>query len=62
MQGVRAVIPCLLAALALSGCMHATGPVAVAQPQSDLDYMAYGQPYNSAPGVAQRFYRLIQQP
>jgi polysaccharide export outer membrane protein len=49
MQGVRAVIPCLLAALALSGCMHATGPVAVAQPQSDLDTMAYGQPYTSAP-------------
>ena len=48
MQGVRAVIPCLLAALALSGCMHATGPVAVAQPQSDLDYMAYGQPYTPA--------------
>ena len=48
MQGVRAVIPCLLAALALSGCMHATGPVAVAQPQSDLDTMAYGQPYTPA--------------
>ena|ERR1700722_8913524 len=45
MQGVRAVFPSLLAALALSGCMHATGPVAVAQPQSDLDTMAYGQPY-----------------
>ena len=54
MPGVRAVIPCLLAALALSGCMHATGPVAVAQPQSDLDTMAYGQPYTpaSAPEVA----------
>ena len=37
MRGVRAAIPCLLAALALSGCMRATGPVAVAQPQSDLD-------------------------
>src|ERR1700719_3418297 len=48
MQAVRAVIPCLLAALALSGCMHATGPVAVAQPQSDLDTMAYGQPYRPA--------------
>src|SRR6202030_4247552 len=48
MQAVRAVIPCLLAALALSGCMHATGPVAVAQPQSDLDTMAYGQPYTPA--------------
>ena len=43
MRGVRAAIVCLLAALALSGCMRATGPVAVAQPQSDLDSMAYGQ-------------------
>jgi polysaccharide biosynthesis/export protein len=48
MQGVRAVFPSLLAALALTGCMHATGPVAVAQPQSDLDTMAYGQPYTPA--------------
>ena len=39
-----------MTALALSGCMHATGPVAMAQPQSDLDAMAYGQPY--APGIA----------
>jgi polysaccharide export outer membrane protein len=29
--------------------MRTTGPVAVAQPPSDLDYMAYGQPYNAAP-------------
>src|SRR5450432_4002053 len=36
-----------MTALALSGCMHATGPVAMAQPQSDLDAMAYGQPYAS---------------
>jgi polysaccharide biosynthesis/export protein len=33
-------------ALALSGCMQTAGPVAVAQPSSDLDYMAYGQPYS----------------
>jgi len=33
---------CLVAALALSGCMHAAGPVAMAQPQSDLDSLAYG--------------------
>src|SRR5665213_2103557 len=37
-----------MTALALSGCMHATGPVALAQPQSDLDSMAYGQPYGAA--------------
>ena len=39
-------------ALALSGCMTTSGPVAVAQPQSDLDSMAYGQPYYSAPSAA----------
>jgi polysaccharide export outer membrane protein len=49
MRGVRVVILCLLAALALSGCMRRSAPVAVAQPQSDLDSMAYGQPYNPAP-------------
>src|SRR3979411_2715309 len=37
------------AALALSGCRRTTGPVAVAQPQGDLDSLAYGQPYNPAP-------------
>jgi polysaccharide export outer membrane protein len=56
MRGVRAVICCLLAALALSGCMRSTYPVypvAVAQPQGDLDSMAYGQPYQPAsPDVA----------
>src|ERR1700686_1806084 len=44
MRGLRAAVLCSLAALALSGCMHASGPVAVAQPQSDLDSMAYGTP------------------
>jgi polysaccharide export outer membrane protein len=39
-------------ALALSGCVQTAGPVAVAQPSSDLDYMAYGQPYHSASAVA----------
>jgi polysaccharide biosynthesis/export protein len=38
-----------MTALGLSGCMHASGPVATAQPRSDLDAMAYGQPYNPAP-------------
>ena len=42
------IIAAAMTALALSGCMHATGPVAVAQPQSDLDTMAYGQPYTPA--------------
>jgi polysaccharide export outer membrane protein len=39
-------------ALALSGCMQTAGPAAVAQPSSDLDYMAYGQPYRPAAAVA----------
>jgi polysaccharide biosynthesis/export protein len=41
MRGARAVIVCLLSALALSGCMGRTAPVAVA-PQNNLDAMAYG--------------------
>jgi len=41
-----------LTALALSGCMQTTAPMATAQPQSELDYMAYGQPYYSAPIAA----------
>jgi polysaccharide biosynthesis/export protein len=41
MRGARAAFVCLLSALALSGCMGRTAPVAVA-PQSNLDAMAYG--------------------
>jgi polysaccharide biosynthesis/export protein len=48
MQGVRAAIVCLLAALALSGCMGRTAPVAMAQPQGDLDTLAYGAPNDPA--------------
>ena len=48
MRGVRAVTLCLLAALALSGCMRMSAPVAGLQPQSDLDSLAYGQPTNPA--------------
>jgi polysaccharide export outer membrane protein len=48
MRGLRAAIPCLLAALALSGCLRTPGPVAMAQPQSDLDSFAYGGPYAMA--------------
>jgi polysaccharide export outer membrane protein len=45
---MHAALLCLLAALALSGCMRTSAPVAMAQPQSDLDAMAYGQPYQPA--------------
>jgi polysaccharide biosynthesis/export protein len=51
MQGARAAIVCWLSALALSGCMGRTAPVAVA-PQSSLDAMAYGgAAYAPAPVV-----------
>jgi polysaccharide biosynthesis/export protein len=40
-----------MTALGLSGCMHTSGPVASAQPQSDLDAMAYGQPSAASPRV-----------
>jgi polysaccharide export outer membrane protein len=48
-RAFRLPIIAIMTALALSGCMRTTGPVAVAQPPSNLDYMAYGQPYNAAP-------------
>jgi polysaccharide export outer membrane protein len=38
--------------LALSGCMQTTVPVAMTQPRSDLDYMAYGRPSHSAATAA----------
>jgi polysaccharide export outer membrane protein len=37
----------VMTALALSGCMRRSAPVAVAQPRPDLDSLAYGQPTNS---------------
>jgi polysaccharide export outer membrane protein len=49
MRGVRAVICCLVAALALPGCIRTTAPVAMAQPQGDLDAIAYGQAYGMTP-------------
>jgi polysaccharide export outer membrane protein len=58
MRCARAVILCLLAALALSGCMGRSGRVAAVQPQDDLDSLAYGQQlqppvaYAGPPGAA----------
>ena len=46
-RAFRLPIIAAMTALGLSGCMHTSGPVATAQPQSDLDYMAYGQPYDA---------------
>ena len=48
MRGLRATIACQVAALALSGCMGRTAPVA-AVPPSSLDTIAYGQVYATAP-------------
>jgi polysaccharide export outer membrane protein len=48
-RAFRLPIIVAMTALALSGCMQATGPVAMAQPQSDLDSLAYGEPYHQAP-------------
>jgi polysaccharide export outer membrane protein len=51
-RAFRLSITATMTALALSGCMRTTGPVAVG-PQSDLDSMAYGQPYSPPPrGIA----------
>jgi len=49
MRGARAVLLCMLAALALTGCMRTAGPVAAGQPPSDLDAMAYGRSYAMSP-------------
>jgi polysaccharide biosynthesis/export protein len=60
MRGVRAVTSCLFAALALSGCIRTTTPVA--QTQSDLDAMAYGQPYGMAPAPTAAAYAAAPMP
>ena len=56
MRGVRAVMVCLVAALALTGCMGRPAPVAVAQPRANLDTMAYGQAYAAGPAPIQVAY------
>jgi polysaccharide biosynthesis/export protein len=56
-RAFRLPIIAAMTALALSGCMQTAGPVAVAQPQGDLDSFAYGQTHNPAPpGVASPSY------
>src|ERR1700731_905953 len=51
-RAFRLPIIAAMTALALSGCMHSPAPAATAPPQSDLDAMAYGQPYRSDPAAA----------
>ncbi|MEH2623356.1 polysaccharide export outer membrane protein [Bradyrhizobium sp. AZCC 1719] len=47
-RAFRIPITAIITALALSGCMRTTGPVAGA-PQGDLDQLAYGQPNTPPP-------------
>jgi polysaccharide export outer membrane protein len=50
-RAFRLPITVIITALALSGCMRTTGPVAAA-PQGDLDSMAYGQSGSPPPQAA----------
>ena len=56
MRAVHATSFCLLAALALAGCMKTTSPLASVQSQSDLDAMAYASV--AMPAVHDAAYRL----
>jgi polysaccharide biosynthesis/export protein len=62
MRGAPALILSLFAALALSGCMRTTSPVAMTQPQSDLDAMAYGQSRGMAPAPTPLAYAAAPMP
>jgi polysaccharide biosynthesis/export protein len=62
MRGVRAVISCLLAALALSGCLRTTAPMAATEPQIDLDSMAYGRADGIAPAPTAMAYAAAPTP
>src|SRR6202165_5683280 len=62
MLGVRAVILCLIAALVLSRSMRTPAPVAAAQPQSDLDSIAYGQSYAMSPAPTAVAYAAAPMP
>ena len=62
MRGVHALSFCLLAALALSGCMRATAPVAMASPQGDLDSVLYGQSYGMPPARSAMAYAAAPLP
>jgi polysaccharide export outer membrane protein len=62
MRAVPAIIFCLLAALALSGCMRTSGPVAMTQPRSDLDSFAYGQAYGMVPAPTAMAYAAVPTP
>jgi polysaccharide export outer membrane protein len=48
----RLPIIAAMTVLVLSGCVHTTAPVAMAQSRGDLDSLAYGEPSNPAAAVA----------
>jgi polysaccharide export outer membrane protein len=50
-RAFRSLIITVTIALALPGCMQTAGPAGLAQPSSDLDYMAYGRPSGTPPAV-----------
>ena len=62
MRSVRAAILCLLTALALSGCMRRSAPVAEGPPQGDLDSFAYGPSYRMARAPAAVAYAAAPMP
>ena len=51
-RAFRLPIIAITTALALSGCMRTSAPVAGLPPQGDLDSLAYGQPTNPALGLS----------
>jgi polysaccharide biosynthesis/export protein len=52
----------IMTALAQSGCMRTTDPVAAAQPQGDLDSIAYSQSYAMAPAPTAVAYAAAPMP
>jgi polysaccharide export outer membrane protein len=48
-RAFRLPILAIMAALALAGCMRSNAPVATAQPQTDLDSLAYGRASGRGP-------------
>jgi polysaccharide export outer membrane protein len=62
MRGARAAILCLLAALALAGCMRGSAPVAEVLPQADLDSAAYGPSSGMVPAPTAVAYAAAPMP
>jgi polysaccharide biosynthesis/export protein len=61
-RAFRLPVIATMTALALSGCMRTTDPVAVAQPQGDLDSIAYGRAYAMASAPTGAAYAAAPRP